>query len=68
MQTTQQYWLARAIILLSDISLKAGDDFQARQYLLSLQANYTANDDIQTIVAQRLAAIDQTTNEEDEEN
>ena len=68
MQTTQQYWLARAIILLSDISLQAGDDFQARQYLLSLQANYTAKDDIASLVEQRLAAIDQTPNEEDEEN
>ena len=68
MQTTQQYWLARAIILLSDISMKAGDEFQARQYLLSLQANYTGKDDIATMVEQRLSSMDQTINEEDEDN
>lgn len=68
MQTTQQYWLARAIILLSDISMKAGDEFQARQYLLSLQANYTGKDDIATMVEQHLSSMDQTINEEDEDN
>lgn len=54
MNTQQQYWLARALILLSDINLKQGDSFQAKQYLLSLQANYKQADDIQARVAERL--------------
>jgi len=57
MNTSHQYWLAKAFILLSDINVKAGDDFQAEQYLLSLQANYHAEDDIQSIISQRLQLI-----------
>jgi TolA-binding protein len=59
MNTQQQYWLARALILLSDINLRRGENFQARQYLLALQQNYMQQgDDIQQIVSERLAAID----------
>ena len=57
MNTQHQYWLAKAMILLSDISLKREDMYQAQQYLLALQANYHANDDIQSIIADKLAAI-----------
>lgn len=59
MNTQQQYWLARALILLSDINLRRGENFQARQYLLALQQNYVLKgDDIQQIVSARLAALD----------
>ena len=59
MNTQQQYWLARALILLSDINLRRGENFQARQYLLALQQNYVLRgDDIQQIVSARLAALD----------
>ena len=57
MNTQHQYWLAKAMILLADISLKREDTYQAQQYLLALQANYHANDDIQGIIAERLASI-----------
>lgn len=57
MNTQHQYWLARAMILLADISIQREDIYQAQQYLLALQANYTAQDDIQSIIAQRLETI-----------
>ncbi len=59
MNTQQQYWLARALVLLSDINLYRGENFQARQYLLALQQNYMQQgDDIQSIVKARLAELD----------
>ena len=59
MNTQQQYWLARALILLSDINKAHGEFFQARQYLLVLQQNYTASgDDIPALINARLAALD----------
>ena len=59
MQTTQQYWLAKSIILLADINLQRNDSFQAKQYLLALQANYKQTDDIQSIVAEKLRALEE---------
>lgn len=59
-KTQQQYWLAKALILLSDVNLQRGDSFQAQQYLLSLQNNYKrTDDDIQSIVAEKLKSIDE---------
>ena len=60
MNTQQQYWLARALILLSDINRARGELFQARQYLLVLQQNYTlTGDDIPVLTAKRLAQLDE---------
>ena len=60
MNTQQQYWLARALILLSDINRDRGELFQARQYLLVLQQNYTiTTDDIHRIIDARLAQLDE---------
>ena len=59
-KTQQQYWLAKALILLSDINLQRGDTFQAQQYLLSLQNNYKrTNDDILSIVEEKLKAMEE---------
>ncbi|MDO9154086.1 MAG: tetratricopeptide repeat protein [Paludibacter sp.] len=55
--TPYQYWLARSFVLLSDIYIKQGNDFQAKQYLLSLQRNYTEKDEIQDMISERLQGI-----------
>jgi TolA-binding protein len=57
--TTHQYWLARAFILQADVYIRRGDDFQARQYLTSLQKNYSGKDDIAGMIEQRLAKLKQ---------
>lgn len=62
MNTPYQYWLARSFVLLADIYIQRGDNFQAKQYLLSLQKNYTVNDDIQTMISDRLNAISKIEN------
>lgn len=68
--TQQQYWLARSLIVLADVSHRRGDDFQAQQYLLSLKANYTNKDDILQRVEEKLNQLapkpaEQTKDEED---
>lgn len=62
MQTQQQYWLARALVLLSDINVDRGEDFQAQQYLLTLEQNYRGDDDIAAMVATRLEAVNNRLN------
>ncbi len=57
MNTQQQYWLARSFVLLADINIQRGDLFQAKQYLLSLQSNYRVQDDVQTLIQNRLKQI-----------
>jgi len=59
MNTQQQYWLARALVLLSDINRERGELFQARQYLLVLQQNYVLKgDDIPSLIETKLTALD----------
>ena len=55
--TSQSYWLAISYILLADINIKQKNDYQAKQYLLSLKENYTVVDDIQEMISRRLSAI-----------
>jgi len=52
-----QYWLARSFIVLADVYIAQKNDFQAKQYLLSLQRNYKTQDDIQEMISSRLTAI-----------
>ena len=56
--TPHTYWLARSFILLSDVYKKMGKTLDARQYLLSLQQNYQANDDIADMIRERLNQLD----------
>lgn len=58
--TPHQYWLARGIILMSDILRRQGETFTADEYLKSLQQNYTTQDDIQTLINERLSQSSQT--------
>ena len=52
--TGQRYWVARAIILLSDVSYRKGDRYKAVQYLKSLSENYDEDDDIKGIIEKKL--------------
>ena len=45
MNTPHQHWMARSFILLADIYLQLGDDFQARHTLQSIIDNYDITDD-----------------------
>ncbi len=74
MNTPHPFWLAKSFLLLSDIYVERGDDFQAKQYLLSLQSNYKAQDEIQDLITKLLDAITarenpvkQTENEDNDE-
>lgn len=55
--TPHQYWLARGFIVLADIYIRQGDDFQARQYLTSLENNYKGQDEIAGMIENRLGKL-----------
>jgi TolA-binding protein len=55
--TPHIYWLARSFVLLSDVYAAQGNNADARLYLLSLQQNYTADDDIPVMIKSRLEKL-----------
>ncbi len=56
--TPHEYWMARAVIVLSDAYKAKGDNFQARQYLESLQANYKGGEaDVTEQISEKLANL-----------
>lgn len=58
--TPQQYWLARAFVLLADSCEAVGDLYLAQQYIQSLKDNYQDPEpDIQEMIEQRLTKYSQ---------
>lgn len=55
--TPHAYWLARGFILLSDVYARQGRNADARQYLLSLQQNYSESAEINSMIEERLEAL-----------
>lgn len=55
--TPHAYWMARSFVLLSDLYYKQGKTTEARQYLQSLSNNYSANDDIDGMIEERLKKL-----------
>lgn len=55
--TPHAYWLARSFVLLSDVYVAMDKKLDARQYLLSLQQNYHADDDIEQMINERLEKL-----------
>lgn len=53
--STQQYWMARSFILLSDCYMMLGDRYAAEQYISSLKENYQGGEeDIAQMINQRM--------------
>lgn len=48
------YWLAKAFVLMSDIYRAEGRVVEAKQTLESLKANYKEDDDVRTLIEERL--------------
>ncbi|RYD81218.1 MAG: tetratricopeptide repeat protein [Sphingobacteriales bacterium] len=51
------YWKAKGFILLSDVFVKLGDDFQAKNTLQSIIDKYTGKDEIKTTAQDKLNII-----------
>ena len=56
--TPHSYWLARSFILLSDVYMKNEKYIEAKQYLISLEQSYKAEDDIASMIVERLKALE----------
>ncbi len=56
--TPHQYWLAKSFIVMAKVMIDKGDDFNAKQSLMSVKDNYEGNDEVQEEVAKLLYDID----------
>ncbi|MFW6310243.1 MAG: hypothetical protein ACOC1D_04000, partial [Prolixibacteraceae bacterium] len=57
--TPYQFWLGKAFLLLADIYIDKGDEFQAKHTLRSVVENYGPdNDGVKERAAQKLAEIE----------
>ena len=56
--TPHAYWLARSFILIADLYTEQERLIEGKQYLLSLQNNYSGTDDIETLIKERLNRIE----------
>lgn len=57
--TPHEYWMARAVVVLSDAYKAKGDNFQAKQYIESLHANYKGGEaDIAQMISDRLKSTE----------
>lgn len=61
--TPHSYWLARSFVLLADLYITQERSMEAKQYLLSLQNNYSGEDDIAELIKERLSTIAKNENE-----
>ena len=57
MSTPHAYWLARSFVLLSDLYAAQGKTLEAKQYLQSLSNNYSGDDDIASMITERLGRL-----------
>lgn len=57
MSTPHVYWMARSFILLADLYTVQEKTMEAKQYLLSLQNNYEGEDDIASMIEDRLSKL-----------
>jgi TolA-binding protein len=65
--TAYDYWVAKGFILLSDVYMKNGNNFQAKQTLQSIIDNYDG-DDLRKIAGEKLTIIIQNENLKVEES
>ena len=63
MSTPHAYWLARSFVLLADTYTAQGKTMEAKEYLVSLQNNYEADDDIKEMIQERLSNLENSINE-----
>ena len=56
--TPHSYWLARSFVLLADVYMKNEKYIEAKQYLISLKQSYQANDDIATMIEERMKTLE----------